>query len=177
MDGYIFKDSFDPIILPGETAKLIGENKIVNVECVRVGALPEWSENLGNLTAATWSTDIEVTELEMEDNVLAQFRMRVLFDGQLKFNNLGPTKQWKTRTGEFYLPQFPESDNDEFLRRFYFKSSEFFAFEQDTPRFSAYSQLAVTGARVLFSGWRFKVKPFAGRGRVGYQFILVDGKI
>ena len=164
---YVFNNEFDPILLPGETAQLIGENKIINIECVRHGALPEIKENLGALTAATWATDIEFSELEMEDNVMAQYRMRVVRDINLKFNNLGPTKQWKTRTGEFYLPQFPvDEDSDSFLKTFLFKASEFFVFEQDTPRFSAYSVVAQASSYVLFSGWRFKVKPFAGKGRI-----------
>jgi len=165
-DLYTFKDSFDPILLPGETAQLIGENKVVNVQCVRLGSLPEIAEDLGALTAATWSTDIELTDLELEDNVFAQYRMRVVPDVQIKFNNLGATKQWKTRAGEFHLPQFPQSVEDAFLRTFYFKASEFFVFEQDTPRFSAYSAVALDDCYVLFSGWRFKVKPFNGTGKL-----------
>ena len=161
-DLYAFKTHFEPVFLPGETAKLITTSKTVMVECVAVGALPEYQKDFGALTAATWDTDNEDTNLEMSTNELSQLRMRVVDDVKLRFNNLGPTRQWRTSKTDFYLRQFPQDAGYDFLAEYLFKASEFFVFEDDTPRFDFYSDIALATSKVLFSGWRYKVREVPG---------------
>lgn len=156
-DQYVFKTSFEPVFLPGETARLITANQTLDVECVAVGALPEYEHDFGTTTATTWYEDKEDRNLEMSTFGLAQFRMRVIDDVKLRFNNLGPTRQWRTSRTDFYLKQFPILAGEDFLKEFLFKASEFFIFEDDTPRFDFYSDVA-SSTKVLFSGWRFRVK-------------------
>ena len=163
---YVFKSPFEPVFLPGETAQLITASQTLNVECVAVGALPEYLKDFGALTAATWDTDNEDTNLEMATMELAHLRMRVLDDMKLRFNNLGPTRQWRTSKADFYLKQFPQEEGQDFLKEFLFKASEFFVFEDDTPRFDFYSPVALTTSRVLFSGWRYKVKKVMVPGKI-----------
>ena len=165
-DQYIFKTNFEPILLPGETARLITSNQTLDVECVAVGALPEYQKDFGALTAATWDTDNEDTNLEMSTLEVSQLRMRVLDDMKLRFNNLAPTRQWRTAKTDFYLRQFPQDAGQDFLKEFLFKASEFFIFEDDTPRFDFYSEIALATSRVVFSGWRYKVKKTAQPGKV-----------
>ena len=157
-DQYSFKTQFEPIFLPGETAKLITETTQANVECVAVGALPEYVKNFGALTALTWSNDNQDTNLEMTTWELAQLRMRILDDFKLVFNNLSPTRQWRTAKTDFYLRQWPQQTGEDFLKEFLFKVSEFFIFEDDTPRFNLYSDMGTTKSTIVFSGWRFRVK-------------------
>ena len=157
-DQYIFKTNFEPVFLPGETARLITANETVDVQCVAVGALPEYQKDFGALTAATWDTDNEDTNLEMSTLELSQLRMRVVDDMKLRFNNLAPTRQWRTAKTDFYLRQFPQESGEDFLKEFLFKASEFFIFEDDTPRFDFYSDVALATSNVKFSGWRFKVR-------------------
>lgn len=165
-DLYTFKTNFEPILLPGETAHLITANTYLDVECVDVGALPEYYKDFGALTAATWDADNEDTNLEMNDWELGQFRVRIVDDIKMRFNNPGSVRQWRTKSGEFYLRQFPTVPEEQFLQEYLFKASEFFVYEDDTtPRFDFYSDVATLTSRVLFSGWRIKVKKTAVPGR------------
>ena len=156
--AHVFQAQFEPVFLPGETARLITASATVDVECVAVGALPEYQKDFGALTATTWDTDNEDTNLEMGTLELSQLRMRVLDDMKLRFNNLAPTRQWRTAKTDFFLEQFPQQAGEDFLKEFLFKASEFFIFETDTPRFDFYSPIALATSRVKFSGWRYKVK-------------------
>ena len=161
-DLYVYKTNFEPILLPGETARLITSSETVDVECIAVGALPEYQKDFGALTAATWDTDNEDANLEMQTNELSQLRMRVIDDMKLRFNNLAPTRQWRTSKTDFYLKRFPVDSGEDFLKEFLFKASEFFVYEDDTPRFDFYSDIALATSRVVFSGWRLRVKELKG---------------
>ncbi|MDD5397841.1 MAG: hypothetical protein PHU70_02055 [Dehalococcoidia bacterium] len=170
--GKIYASDFDPILLPGETALLITETKSLNIQCVAVDALPEYQKDFGALTAATWARDNEDSNLELADFELSQLRMRVIDDMRMEFNNLGSTKKWRTSKTNFYLGQFPQTDGDEWLKEYMFKASEFFVYEQDTPRFDFYSIRALATSRVLFSGWKFRVRSINQPGKIT---ILVSG--
>jgi len=174
-DLYVFKTNFEPVFLPGETARLITSSATLNVECVAVGALPEYQKDFGSLSAATWDTDNEDSNLEMSSLELAQLRMRIIDDMKLRFNNLGPTRQWRTAKTDFYLRQFPQESGEDFLKEFLFKASEFFVYEDDTPRFDLYSEVALDNSRVKFSGWRFKVKELPKGAPVPKMTIWVSG--
>ncbi len=153
--------------MPGETAKLVTANQTIDVECLAVGALPEYQKDFGALTAATWDTDNEDTNLEMQDWEIAQYRVRVVDDMKLRLNNPGSVRQWRTKGTDFYLRQFPTVPEEQFLQEFLFKASEFFVYEDDTtPRFDFYSDVASLTSRVLFSGWRFKVRKSNVPGRM-----------
>jgi len=163
---YVYRTEFEPVFLPGESARLITASEDINVECVAVGALPEYYKDFGALSAATWDPDNEDTNLEMPTSEMSQLRMRILDDMQLRFKNLGPTTQWRTAKTAFYLRMFPQTSGEDFLKEYLFKASEFFVYEKDTPRFDFYSTLALSTSRVLFSGWRFKVKKTETPGKI-----------
>ena len=168
----VFNPRFDPILLPGETATLITPSEHIDVQCIAVGALPEYLHDFGALTAATWDVDQEDANLEMTQNEFAQLRIRIVDDMKMELNNLGTTKQWRTAKTNFYLRQFPTSDDEGFLKEFLFKSSEFFIWQKDTPRFDFYSDVALTKSRVKFSGWRFRIRKIAAKGRIN---IIISG--
>ena len=172
---YIYKTNFEPVFLPGEQARLITESEKFDAECIAVGALPEYQKDFGALTAATWDTDNEDTNLELTDNELAQLRMRVVDDMQLRFNNLAATRQWRTSKTNFILPQFPSIADEDFLKEYLFKASEFFIYHDDTPRFDFYSTLALATSRVIFSGWRYRIKKLAGNTGRPTKVIWVSG--
>lgn len=173
-DLYSYKTAFEPILLPGETAHLLTSSGMFDVECIAHNALPEREYDFGALTAATWDTDNEWTGLEMNQGEFAQFRMRVLSDMQLRLNNLSPTRQWRTAKADFYLYQWPQQTGEDFLKEFIFKASEFFVYEDDTPRFDFYSTQAQVASTVLFSGWRFRIRKLPV-GVIGKTTILVSG--
>jgi len=155
---YIYKTDFEPVFLPGEIARFITESERFDAECIAVGALPEYQKDFGALTAATWDTDNEDTNLELSDHEVSQLRMRVVDDMQLRFNNLSSTRQWRTAQTSFVLKQFPTNEGEDFLKQFLFKASEFFVYHNDTPRFDFYSDVALATSRVIFSGWRFRIR-------------------
>jgi len=163
---------FKPILESGDTARLIMAGRSLDIECVANGALPERIKDFGSLTAGVWDSDNEDDALEMNAYELAQYRMMVLDDIQLRFANLSPTRQWRTAKANFTLGQFPMGDGEDYLKAFLWASSEFFVFETDTPRFDFYCPRALGTSRVRFSGWRFRIREIPTRGK---KIIWVSG--
>lgn len=158
--GSQFNLNFDPVLLPNETATLFGTPFPADgqpVRCRAVGGLPEYIKDFGSLTAGSWSTDQEDTNLELLTNELGQYRMRVLADMQVKLKNPSAYQQWRTSKGEFVLRRFPTEPGMDFLAAFLFRVSEFYVWEETTPRFLLYSTTAVD-AYVWFGGWKIKVE-------------------
>lgn len=159
-DLYRYSKNSEPLLLEGYTAKLFGAGLPVGgmkARCVAVGALPEYCANFGAITAGVWLTDLTDTNLRMNNNEFAQYRMRVVDDMYVRLRNSGPVQQWRTRATNFYLPQFPEDPDSEEAERL-FKMSEFFLWEQQDPVFECYSSIVTTRSMILFTGWRFKVE-------------------
>jgi len=138
----------------------------LHVRCLAVGALPEYYKDFDALVAATWDTDNEDTSLEMGPMEMAQYRFRVLDDMQARLKNTAAVQQWRTKDTIFYLPQFPSGEGQDWLKTYLWKASEFFVWEDTTPRFDFYSSIALTTSRVLFSGWRFKMQKIETPGRI-----------
>ena len=168
-DNFRYNTSFEPILLEGMTATLLGSGLPVeglNVACKGVGALPEYFKDFGALTAATWDNDNEDTNLEMPKMEMAQLRFRVIDDMKVQLKNPPAVQQWRTLRTSFYLPMFPQNEADQFLKEYYWRASEFFVFEDDgTPRFDLYSTFAQTTSVILFSGWRFKLEKIVEKGK------------
>lgn len=167
-DLYRYSKSFEPVLLEDMTATLYGADipaEGLNVKCLAVGALPERYVNFGALTAATWDTDNEDTGLELNPWELGQYRMRILDDMVCRLKNPAPVAQWRTLRQNFYLPKFP-TEGTTFLQEYYWMASEFFVWEDTTPRFDFYSVPALATAEVLFSGWRFRVQKIATPGKI-----------
>ena len=168
-----YHEDFEPLLLEGMTATILGSRQSptgFDVECLAVGALPEYMKDFSTLTAATWKNDQEDTNLEMGTWEMAQYRMRVVDDMQVKLKNPSSVAQWRTNNTSFYLPMFPAGLGEDFLKHFFWKQSEFFVFEdKDTPRFDLYSAAGSATARIRFSGWRFKLRLMTGaegKGRI-----------
>lgn len=164
-----FDTEFSPILLEGMTATLFGSSiktDGLNVECVGVGALPEYQKDWGSLTTVTWDRDNEDTNLEMPDKTLAQLRMRILDDFKVEFKHPSSVSQWRTNKTNFYLRQWPTDDVADGVKDFLWKASEFFIYEDTTPRFDLYSEVTRAQNRIAFSGWRFKLKEITAKGRI-----------
>ena len=156
-----FSNSFEPLLLEDMTVSLFGTGLPtpgLNVKCISVGALPELVSDFGALVAATWSVNNQDTNLEMNIMELAQFRMRILDDMMLRISSPPSVRQWSTKRAQFYLPTFPTDPGLDFFANLYWKMSEFFVFEDNTPRFDCYSDATSATSRILFSGWRFTLE-------------------
>jgi len=166
-DLFRYSKDFEPLLLEDYTAQIFGGGLPpagMNVRCLSVGALPELQKDFGAITAATWIRDQEDTQLEMNTMELGQFRFKVIDDLKVTLKNPAPVQQWRTKSGQFYLTKFDEDSN--FQRELQWKMSEFFTFEDYTPRFDAYSAFASTTSRVQYSGWRFKLEEITTQGKI-----------
>lgn len=158
--GSQYNINFDPVLLPQETATLFGSPFPAEgqpVRCRAVGSLPEYIKDFGTLTANTWTTEQEDTNLELLTNELGQFRMRVLGDFTLRLKNPAAYQQWRSAKKEFELRRIPDSGQPVGLADFLFRASEFFTWYNTTPRFLLWSRTAVD-AYVWFGGWKIKVE-------------------
>lgn len=169
---------FDPLLRENQTVRLFGAGLPVdgfNCKCVAVGAMPEYYKDFGALTAGVWDEDQADTNLEMNKLELAQFRIRVIDDMRLRLKNSPPVQQWRSKSTVFYLPKFPSNDEaSTFLQQFLWVQSEFFIWEDHTPSFAFYSEITTAAARVLFSGWRFKVEALPGNEKGKFDIWISD---
>jgi hypothetical protein len=162
INNYRYNPTFSPILLEDMTINLKGSDfpaEGKNFKCIGVDALPEYIKDWGSLTAGTWSTDNEDENLELDTNELGQLRMMVLDDVKVRLKNPAPVTKWRTAKTTFYLPQFPTTADEDWMKEYLFRMSELFYFEDTTPRFDLYSAATVTVARVLFTGWKYKLVP------------------
>lgn len=166
MGASVYDPEFRPVLLPGDTAHLITQQETIDVECLAVGALPEYVKDFGALTATVWTSDQEDSNLELSDWEMGQYRMQVLSDVKMRFNNLSPTRQWRTSKTDFFLTQFPQNENDHWRKNLLFMQSEFFIYHDDTPRFDFYSDVNTVECLVKFSGWRYYIRKIPPRGKV-----------
>ena len=172
----IFDPQFKGVLEVGHTVILKGSafEKGESFRCIAVGALPEYIKDFGALTAATWSSDNEDTNLELETNELGQLRMQVLDDIIVRLKNPAPVSQWRTAKTRFYLPKFPTDAAEDWEKELLFRMSEFFYFHNTTPRFDLYSTNTATMSRILFRGWRYKLEPLP-EDKTGMFTLVVNG--
>lgn len=177
--GQIFSPEFLPVLLPNETALLRGTPSFPKegqpVRCRWVGALPEYQKDFLALTGGVWLADQEDTNLELSGLELGQMRMRVLDNVNLRLNNPLSTQQWGTVRTRFQLSQFPTEPGQEWLKELLFRMSEFFVWEDETPRFNLYSADTVTISRVIFTGWKLSLEKIAKDELTSRQEIWVAG--
>jgi len=177
MSDVSFNQHFNPVLLPGETALLRGSqfpSEGQPVKCIAFGALPEYQKDFGSLSAATWSNNNEDSNLEMPTHELAQLRMRILDDFKLQLKHPAAVQQWRTNKVNFYLRKYPTEAGEDFLKEYMFRASEFFIYYNITPRFDLYSEFALTEARVLFSGWRFRLEDISKEELTSKQELWIN---
>ena len=169
-DLYVFKSQFEPIGLVGETFHLVKNDEELDVEILAVGAMPHYVKDFGAVTSGTWLRSQQDTNLEMPQNEMAQWRMRVIDDIELYLKNPPTVDQWRASNTQFFLPMFPSSRGEDWIKEYYFKASEFFTFKTDIPAFDIYPNQTLVKSRVIFSGYRFRIKKISNRGK-GTLFI------
>lgn len=158
---------FKPILQRNHTVQLFGPDfpaEGANYKCLAVDALPEYIKDFEALTADTWKTDQEDENLELTTYELGQLRMMVLDDIRVRLWNPSSTQKWRTNKTNFYLPQFPTEPGQDWYKQYLFALSEFFYWQNITPRFGLYSAIALDASRVLFTGWKFKLTPVTEKG-------------
>jgi len=161
-----YNSEFNPVALPGETLHIIKSDGKLDVVVRAITALPEYIKNFGALTANTWLTTQQDTNLEMTSMELGQYRFRVQFDGRVKLYNPSSIKLWRTAKTDFWIGKYPIESGEDFLKQYVWRASEFFVFEDEYPAFDLWSLTTTTTAYVLFSGWRLKLEEITEPGRI-----------
>lgn len=160
---------FRPILQPGQRAKLIRGNvdNFVNVEVVHVFPLPVHRHDFGVLTGNSLNQDD--THLDMATGELAQYRF--IPRGNFRVHLQHPTGVdiYHTNTSikgdqlqGFFLDPYDLGGVPWIATDWSFwAASEFFVFQDETPRFDLYPLGPTTAARdgyVDFYGWGFALK-------------------
>jgi len=156
---YRYNPDFEPVLLEGMTITLHSSflpTEGIEAKCIAVAALPEMQNDFGALTGGTWDTDNQWTGLELGSYEFAQVRMQVVDDMYCRIKNPPATTLWRTLRANAWLPQFP-FDGTTAEQKHYWKASEFFVWENHTPRFDLYSSISIGTSIVSFSLWKIKV--------------------
>lgn len=155
---------WNPILLPGHTARLFKADGVVDVFVEAVGGIPSMRVDIGALSVSSFgtasNTGYDATQLDMPDGEFAQYRFIIADDFEVELTHPGTTvRQWKTDSTNARVKPIPASSSqwgpfDEVM----WAASEFFVYEQETPRFDIYPQ-SVSVPRpqghIEFQGWRF----------------------
>jgi len=179
-DLYYGKTEFEPALLGGQSARLhVNATEYHDIRVVSWGYLPSHRHDFGSLTGGTASLGNDCTHIDMPDGELAQYRW-VIGDPAVEVEMKHPasTQQWmaqsqSTSTGANWRMRHWGVDDPIDVQKWMFKSSEFFVFEQNTPRFDLYPLAGLEGARsaqgyVEFFGFRYALErlPNGERGMV-----------
>jgi len=173
---------FDPILLPGQTARLHrSETNFVDVVCVALGALGTHRHDFGSVTGENLGNDC--THLDMPDGEMAQYRYVIRGNFEIHLQHPAGVDQYRTggtvkstRSAAFRMPPWA-SDPDEpvLIQDAHWRMSEFLVLEDKTPRFDLYpighSSGPVDGY-VDFMGLKMSLRPHSEPGQV---HIWVDG--
>ena len=160
---------FRPILLPGQKAKLIrgAVENFVNVEVVHVFPLPVHRHDFGTLTGS--SLNLDDTHLDMPTGELAQYRYIPRGEFFVHLQHPGGVDIYRTngsvkgvqREGFFVGPYDQDGQEWDAHDWTLWAASEFFVFEDETPRFDLYPIAPTPAARegyVDFYGWAFVLK-------------------
>jgi len=179
-DLYHGKTDFEPILLTGQSARLhINATEFHDVRVVSWGYLPSHRHDFGALTAGTASLANDCTHIDMPDGEFAQYRWRIIDPSvEVEMKHPASTQQWatssySTSTGANWRMRYWDKEEPEEVQKWMLKSSEFFVFQQNTPRFDLYPVSGLSGAStpqgyIEFYGFRFALQrlPNSERGMV-----------
>ena len=179
-DLYYGKTEFEPALLSGQSARLhINATETHDDRVVSWGYLPSHRHDFGSLTAGTPSLANDCSHIDMPDGELAQYRWRIIDPAvEVELKHPASTQQWAsqsytTSTGANWRMRYRSSEDPDDVQKWMFKSSEFFVFEQNTPRFDLFPESGLSGAStpqgyIEFFGFRYALErlPTGERGMV-----------
>jgi hypothetical protein len=179
-DQYFGKTEFEPALLTGQSARLhVNATEFHDVRVVSWGYLPSHLHDFGSLTGGTASLANDCSHIDMPDGELAQYRFRINDPAvEIELKHPASTQQWtvqssSTTAGTNWRMRYWSEQDPTDIQKWMFKSSEFFVFEQNTPRFDLYPLDGLEGARtsqgyVEFFGFRYALErlPNGERGMV-----------
>lgn len=152
-----FAVPFLPFFRIGDIVRVIRSGGVNDVVIRFTSALPSYRHDFGQIS--TTSSDQEVTNLELGDDILGQFRFSPVTEFEVEVDNPQGVDQWRTKTRRFRVQPWMTGAVDEAERARHEAMSQFWVWEDDTPRFSLYPLVAATShqleAYAEFFGWRY----------------------
>ena len=158
---------WNPMLLPGHTARLFKADGVVDVFIETVGAIPSLRIDVGALSVSSFgtasNTGYDATQLDMPDGEFAQYRIVIQEGFEIEMTHPSTTtRQWKTdSTNARVKPITGDVQNWSPFDMFMWAASEFWVYEQETPRFDIYPLPNSTPrpqGHIEFMGWRYAFK-------------------
>jgi len=150
--GKAFSTEFEPVAYPGENILLLPTKEAYRVEFVE--QIPVIEKDFGALDADAETDSTKLTELELDDMQLGQYRMYFV-------DNVAITEfRQPFGAGRFVIKntvgQIDQTfQNIDFTRLSQF--TEFYVFEDDVPHVKVknISGAALSNSRIKFFGWKY----------------------
>ena len=136
-----FKQDFTPFFQVGDRFVLQTSNRETVQEVLGVEALPDHRHDFGSLTAGTTLSGQDDRHLDVGPKELAQYRFYARDAFEVAMTHPADSNRfWSARGGtsaNFRIPPWHMADPDMAtpLSRYYWAASEFWVFEEETPRF------------------------------------------
>lgn len=177
---------FDPILLPGQTARLFRtESNFVDVRVIAIGPLGVHRHDFGTLTSSE-NLDNDCTHIDMQEGEMAQYRYIPRGNFEVHLQHPAGVDQYRTqgtvkstRTSAFRMqPWADDPDVPQIVQDAYWRLSEFIVLEDKTPRFDLYPIGHPSGgveAHVDFFGIKYSLAPLLEVDKPGRVDIWVDG--
>ena len=179
-DQYFGKTEFEPALLTGQTARLhLNTNEFHDIRIVVGANLLLTVTTLAPLPLVHPSLANDCSHIDMPDGQFAQYRWRIIDPSvEVELKHPASTQQWmvqssSTSTGANWRLRYWDEQDPIDVQKWMFKSSEFFVFEQNTPRFDLHPITGLSGAStpqgyVEFFGFRYALEklPNGERGMV-----------
>ena len=179
----LFKQDLEPYFQPGDRFVLITANTEKVYDVLGVEALPDHRHDFGDLTAGTSSTGNDPIHLDVGPKELAQYRFYARDQFEVAMTHPSEANRfWSARGGtsiNFRIPPWHMADPDMAtpLARFYWAMSEFWVFEEETPRFdfipAAWTQSP--RAHMTFSGILYYLQEQAAPSE-GLHILRANGR-
>lgn len=157
-----------PALQVGDTVRIQKPSGETDVVIDAAGPMPFRRIDNGQLSSAS-SLNVDLTQLDMQTGELAQYRFSPMDAFDIEFSHpSSTTRQWNTNTVNFRLPPYAADPTvPPELFRHYWQASEFWVFEDETPRFDFYRIAGQTVEMHLnFWSWKYHFHKIADPGAI-----------
>lgn len=155
--NYQYNKDFDPALLAGHTARLFKTDGVVDIRVLAVGTLPNRRWDVGAVTSGGSTLNQDPTMLDMPVGELAQFRAVIRDNFELEMSHPGQAvRQWQSKANNWRLGPV-DWEHDPRVSDFMWQASEFWVYEDETPRFDFYAFTSAQDVQghVDFYGYRY----------------------
>jgi len=144
-----FQKDFVPVALEGQNLKLVPLDKYVKVKYVE--QLPVQIVNFGAIAAGATSANNVITQTQMQDTEVGQFRIAPLDDVEITVRQLGATTRFVSRLNTYLLDGHTDIGSN---------MSEIFVYKDNAPTFDVRNPgtVNINLSRIIISGFRYVIE-------------------